>query len=130
MLYVNHFFSVRAPGQRAVGVGGGERRMVGENPDSIGLPHPPHLLFISLHLIYFLLSFASLGLGDYLLLLLPNCASHSSLTLSFCISQRELEGLHSLFLFSYFEKGKDTKGSSWLFNYQKQMIFPLDYVLP
>lgn len=56
--------------------------------------------------------FPSLRLEDNLALLLSNCASHPSLILSFYISERELEGLHSLFLFSYFKKGKVTKDSS------------------
>lgn len=115
MLYFNHFFSVRAPGQRAVGVDGGERRWL--------IPSISSVVYILASHLFSIISFPSLGLGDNLLLPLPNCASRSSLTLSFYIFQRELEGLHSLFLFSHFAKGKDTKGT-WLFNYQKQMIFP------
>lgn len=70
--------------------------------------HPPHLvclysccLFIFHDLVFLL--------RDNLAFLFRSQSPLSSL--SFHICQRELEGLHSVFLFSYFEKRKDTKGS-------------------
>lgn len=85
-------------------------------------------VYILASYLFSMISFFSLELGDNLPLLLPNGASHSSLTLFLCFSEGIRRSSQSFC--SHFEKGKDTKASSWLFNYQKQMIFPLIMFCP
>lgn len=66
------------------------------------LAHPIHNIWrLYSSILFIFIFFPSLGLGDNLGLLPPNSASHHSLTLSFYISQTELEVLHSLFLSSF-----------------------------
>lgn len=53
----------------------------------------------------------------------PSCVSWSRLWASVCTSVRGSPRVSSLFPASCSEKGRDTKGSSSLFNHHKQVIF-------
>lgn len=79
----------------------------GENTGSFGSSITSSSVYVLLSYLFPTIIFSFLGTWGQ-----PGFATRPSLALIFHICQRGLEGLHSLFLFSYFEEGKDTKSPS------------------
>ena len=96
VLHVSHFSSGRVPGQRAGGGGDREYWLIPSTTSDVCIPAS------------YLLSLSFSFFGDNMALLLPDSTNHHSLTLSFYTSQRELEGLHYLFIFSLFLRREKT----------------------